>query len=140
FPNGLANSSGLLGKYIMDTVGASLSGQVPALEGLPLHNEDGAGGAHVYAPWWLYKEQLAGKFDFARGYHIEFSTGRRMPGLGTTAGLEWLTGGSYGRKFKEDVRRYYGSTLSFAGRGEMIPNDDCFCELDPEVKDRFGLP
>ena len=60
FPNGLANSSGLVGKYIMDTVGASLSGQVPALENLPLHNEDGAGGGHAYVPWWLYKEQLAG--------------------------------------------------------------------------------
>jgi choline dehydrogenase-like flavoprotein len=47
FPNGLANSSGLVGKYIMDTVGASLGGQIPLLENLPLHNEDGAGGGHV---------------------------------------------------------------------------------------------
>ena len=140
FPNGLANSSGLLGKYIMDTVGCALSGQVPALEGLPIHNEDGAGGAHVYSPWWLYKEQLAGKLDFARGYHIEFGTGRKMPEGGFSSGLEWLTGGSYGRQFKEDVRRYYGSTLSFGGRGEMIPNDDCYCELDPTVKDKWGLP
>ena len=44
FPNGLANSSGLVGKYLMDTVGSDLSGQVPMLEGLPAHNEDGAGG------------------------------------------------------------------------------------------------
>ena len=47
-----------------------------------------------------------------------------MPGMGTGAGLEWLTGGSYGTKFKEDARRYYGSFVGFAGRGEMIPNDD----------------
>src|SRR6185369_7202446 len=39
--SGVANSSGKVGKYIMDTVGAGLSGQVPLLEGLPLHNEDG---------------------------------------------------------------------------------------------------
>jgi len=140
FPDGVANSSGLLGKYIMDTVATSLAGQIPALENLPLHNEDGAGGAHVYAPWWLYREQLAGRLDFARGYHIEFSTGRRMPNGGFSSGLEWLTGGSYGRQFKEDVRRYYGSTLSFGGRGEMIPNDDCFCDLDPVVQDKWGLP
>ena len=140
FPNGVANSSGLLGKYIMDTVATSLAGQVPALESLPLHNEDGAGGAHMYAPWWLYQQQHAGKLDFARGYHIEFSTGRKMPEAGFSSGLEWLTGGTYGRSFKEDVRRYYGSTLSFGGRGEMIPNDDCFCDLDPEVKDKWGLP
>jgi choline dehydrogenase-like flavoprotein len=140
FPNGLANSSGLVGKYIMDTVGASFGGQIPALENLPLHNEDGAGGNHVYVPWWLYQQQLAGKLGFARGYHIEFETGRQMPGSGTGAGLDWLTGGSYGRKFKEDARRYYGSTVGFSGRGEMIPNEDSFCELDPTVKDKWGIP
>jgi choline dehydrogenase-like flavoprotein len=140
FPNGLANSSGLVGKYIMDTVGASLGGQIPALEGLPLHNEDGAGGNHAYVPWWLYKEQLAGKLGFARGYHIEFNSGRQMPSHGTGAGLDLLTGGSYGRKFKEDARRYYGSQLGFAGRGEMIPNDNSFCEIDPKVKDKWGIP
>src|SRR5471030_1197825 len=42
----LANSSGLVGKYIMDSVGASIGGQVPAFENLPPHNEDGAGGPH----------------------------------------------------------------------------------------------
>jgi choline dehydrogenase-like flavoprotein len=140
FPHGLANSSGLVGKYIMDTVGASLSGQIPALENLPRHNEDGAGGNHAYVPWWLYREQLAGKLGFARGYHIEFGSGRQMPGMGTVAGLEAFTRGSYGRQFKEDARRYYGSFLGFAGRGEMIPNDDSYCEIDPGVKDKWGIP
>ena len=140
FPNGLANSSGLVGKYIMDTVGARLGGQIPALENLPVHNEDGAGGAHVYVPWWLYKEQHAGKLGFARGYHIEFESGRRMPGMGSTSGLEGVNGGVYGQQFKADARRYYGSFMGFAGRGEMIPNDDSFCELDPTVKDKWGIP
>jgi choline dehydrogenase-like flavoprotein len=140
FPNGLGNSSGLVGKYIMDTVGAGLGGQIPLLENLPLHNEDGAGGPHVYVPWWLYQEQHAGNLDFARGYHIEFSTGRQMPNLGTGGGLERFTGGSYGRQFKEDARRYYGSMLYFSGRGEMIPNEDSYCELDPTIKDKWGLP
>jgi choline dehydrogenase-like flavoprotein len=138
FPNGLANSSGLVGKYIMDTVGADFSGQVPLLESLPLHNEDGAGGGHVYVPWWLYQD--AAKLGFARGYHIEFGTGRQMPSLGTAQGMDWLTGGTYGRQFKEDARRYYGSFVGFSGRGEMIPNDDSFCEIDPVVKDKWGIP
>ena len=59
---------------------------MPLLENLPPHNEDGASGGHMYAPWWLYKEQLAGKLGFARGYHIEFGGGRGMPGTGTVAG------------------------------------------------------
>jgi len=140
FPQGLANSTGLVGKYILDTVGASLGGQIPLLENLPPHNEDGAGGAHVYTPWWLYREQLAGRLDFPRGYHIEFGGGRSMPEMGTGAGLENYTRGSYGRQFKQDARRFYGSFFGFAGRGEMIPNEDSFCELDPVVKDQWGVP
>ena len=140
FPNGLANSSGKVGRYLMDTVGADLSGQVPMLEDLPPHNEDGADGGHMYVPWWLYQEQKAGKLDFARGYHIEFGGGRTMPGVGTGAGLEWLTGGSYGRKFKQDMRRYYGSFVGFAGRGEMIPNENSYCEIDPDTRDKWGIP
>ena len=137
---GLANSSGLVGRYIMDTVGAGLYGQVPRLEDLPPHNEDGAGGEHLYAPWWLYGTDNVTKLGFARGYHIEFSTGRRAPDVDLADGLETLTRGSYGARFKADVRRYYGSFVYFAGRGEMIPNDDCYCEIDPTLKDRWGIP
>ena len=63
-----------------------------------------------------------------------------MPGMGTAAGLEWLNGGTYGKKFKEDARRYYGSFVGFAGRGEMIPNDDCYAELDPDGEGPMGHP
>jgi choline dehydrogenase-like flavoprotein len=141
FPDGLANSSGKVGRYLMDTVGSDVTGQVPLLESLPPLNEDAADGHQLYTPWWLYREQLAGKLGFARGYHIEFGGGKRMPGPDTGAGLEWLTGGSYGAKFKQDVRRYYGSFVYFSGRGEMIPNENSYCEIDPGgVKDKWGIP
>lgn len=140
FPDGLANGSGTVGKYLMDTVGASLGGQIPALENVPPHNEDGASALHLYMPWWLYGEQAAGRMDFARGYHIEFHGGRRMPGAGAFGGLERLTRGSYGQRFKEDCRRYYGSFIYFDGRGEMIPNEDCYCEIDPDTVDQWGIP
>jgi choline dehydrogenase-like flavoprotein len=139
FPQGLANSSGKVGRYLMDTVGAGLAGQIPRLENLPLHNEDGAGGIHVYAPWWLYKQQRAGALNFPRGYHIEIDTGRRMPGAPEIAMLSSMSEG-YGLPFKQDMRRYYGSVIGLAGRGEMIPNDDCYCELDPQATDRWGIP
>jgi len=140
FPQGLANSSGRLGRYLMDTVGSTVSGQIPLLESLPPLNEDAADGQQLYVPWWLYRDQRAGKLGFARGYHIEFGGGKRMPDYGTAAGIEWLTGGSYGVKFKQDVRRYYGSFVYFDGRGEMIPNDHSYCEIDPSVKDKWGIP
>ncbi len=139
FPDGLANSSGKVGKYLMDTVGTGVAGQIPLLEGLPPHNDDGAGGSHVYSPWWLYQQQHAGKLDFARGYHIEINAQRPMPSVGYAAGLA-LHAQGYGRKFKEEMRRYYGSTISMSGRGEMIPNEDSYCEIDPTKKDKWGIP
>jgi choline dehydrogenase-like flavoprotein len=139
FPHGLANSSGKVGKYLMDTVGSPVSGQIPMLENLPPQNEDGAGGIHVYSPWWLYQEQKAGKLDFARGYHIEMGSGRRMPSVGSMASMSSFAGG-YGRKLKEDMRRYYGSFIGLSGRGEMIPNENSYCEIDPSAKDKWGIP
>ena len=135
----VANSSGLVGKYIMDTVGAHVSGHVPMLENMPPHNEDGAGGDHLYSPWWLYQQQKAGKLDFARGYHIEMGGSRSMPGGGNPV-PEDLSRGSYGAKFKEDARRYYGSFVGYASRGEMIPNENCYADLDPQVKDKWDIP
>jgi choline dehydrogenase-like flavoprotein len=92
-------------------------------------------------PWWGYQDQARGRLDFARGYHIEFGGGRRMPDAWMFAGLGAATGGAYGRPFKEAARRYYGSHLYFAGRGEMIPNENCYCEIDPAgTVDQWGIP
>ncbi len=140
FPDGLGNGSGLVGQYVMDTIGAGVSGQIPRLEDMPPHNADGASAMHLYMPWWLYQEQARGQLDFARGYHIEFGGGRKMPGYGAFGGIEPLTEGSYGQQFKDDCRRYYGSFLSFDGRGEMIPNEDCYCVIDPDGVDQWGIP
>jgi choline dehydrogenase-like flavoprotein len=138
FPQGLANSSGSVGKYLTDTTGTDVSGFVPALmDGIP-HNEDGVGGAHLYMPWWLDNRTL----DFPRGYHIEIWGGRRMPSYGFMGNIHNFPGqeGGYGVALKNDYRRYYGSVVGFAGRGEMIPNDDTYCEIDDQVVDQWGIP
>ena len=90
---------------------------------------------HMYMPWWLYQEQIAGKLGFARGYHIEFGGGRKMPGMVTVPNPA-----VYGEQLKKDARRYYGASIGFSGRGEMIPNEDTYCEIDPDKKDKFGIP
>ena len=140
FPNGIANSSGLVGRYIMDTVGSDVSGYVPILEDLPPRNEDGVGGMHMYMPWWLYKEQKAGKMPFARGYHIEIGGGRGLPEAGQFGGSNYLLGGGYGVELKQNLRKIYGANVYMSGRGEMIPNDDSYCDIDPNVVDQWGIP
>jgi choline dehydrogenase-like flavoprotein len=137
FSNGLANGSGAVGRYLTDTVGAAVNGTLPQLVGLPPHNHDGVGGMHLYCPWWLYEKDR--KPNFPRGYHIELSGGPRMPGVGTLRGAAARIEG-YGAGLKKALRAEYGNGVHLAGRGEMIPNEDCYCEIDPNVVDRFGIP
>jgi len=137
FPNGLANSSGTVGKYLTDTTGTDVSGYIPKMMDMPPHNEDGVGGMHIYMPWWLDNAKL----DFPRGYHIETYGGRGVPSAGFMGGIQnYPGGGGYGASLKGDYRRYYGASIGFSGRGEQIPNDDCYCEIDPTVVDQYGIP
>jgi choline dehydrogenase-like flavoprotein len=140
-PDGVGNSSGMVGKYLMDTVGADGSiGFFPAMQSLPPHNEDGTGGLHMYMPWWNYQRQLRHELPFSRGFHIEFGGGFRMPGAGEFSGSERLLGGGYGVELKRGVRKLYGAFVGFSCRGEMIPNDDSYCEIDKAVVDEWGIP
>ena len=136
-PDGLANSSGVVGKYLTDTTGTDVAGFIPKMMNQVPHNEDGVGGMHVYMPWWIDNKRL----DFPRGYHIEVWGGLGMPSYGFMGGIQkYPSGGGYGKSLKEDYRRYYGATVGFSGRGEMIPNADSYCDIDPDTVDRWGIP
>lgn len=146
-PNGLANSSNVVGKYLHDSTGADMGGIIPELFDRKRYNEDGVGGMHVYTPWWLDNKKL----DFPRGYHIEYGGGFGMPLYGFSWGIENLNGtykvkgkqkeaGGYGASLKEDYRYFFGSHVGMAGRGESIATADNYCEIDPSVVDKYGIP
>jgi len=135
-PQGLANASGTVGRYLMDTVGFSMSARVPALSGMPRYNSDGY-GSHIYVPWWLWHRHK--QLNFPRGYHIEVGGGYGMPGIGSFQGAVNRHEG-YGLKLKQAIRDEYGISVGLSGRGEMIPNEHSYCEIDPDIKDRWGIP
>jgi choline dehydrogenase-like flavoprotein len=148
FQNGLANSSGVVGKYLHDSTGSSRSAFMPGLTDRVRYNDDGVGGSHIYSPWWLDNSKL----DFPRGYHIEYGGGMTQPSYGFGMGMENLNGkfatrdgsmkkaGGYGASLKDDYRRFYGSTIHMAGRGEAVAREDNYCEIDPKVVDKWGIP
>ncbi len=148
-PNGLANSSDVVGKYLHDSTGSSRMGIIPSLMDRKRYNEDGVGGMHMYTPWWLNDNKSLG---FTRGYHIEYWGGMSMPAYGFGFGVDQLNGlvpdkdgntkkaGGYGLGFKEDVSRFYGAAVGMAGRGESIPRITNFCEIDPNTVDKYGIP
>ncbi|MDX2045148.1 MAG: GMC family oxidoreductase [Chitinophagaceae bacterium] len=146
-PNGLSNSSNVVGKYLHDSTGAGMGGILPQLFGRKRYNEDGVGGMHVYSPWWGDNKKL----DFPRGYHIEYWGGMGQPAYGFGWGIEGLNGkypvngtkkeaGGYGASLKEDYRYFYGAGVGMAGRGEALALESNYCEIDPAVVDKYGIP
>ncbi len=145
--NGLANSSDVVGKYLHDSTGAGMGGVLPQLFGRKRYNEDGVGGMHVYTPWWLDNKKL----DFPRGYHIEYGGGMNQPGYGIGFGIENYNGsyqkkgktkepGGYGASLKDDYRYFWGAGVNLSGRGESIALASNYCEIDPQVVDKYGIP
>ena len=141
-PNGLGNSSGLIGKYLHDSTGTDRMAFVPALMNRKLYNEDGVGGMHIYSPWWLDNKKL----DFPRGYHIEVWGGLGMPSYGTGFDVNSLNQylgekvGGYGNQLRGDIKKFYGSVMGMSGRGESVAMKENYCEIDPTKVDEFGIP
>ena len=141
-PNGLGNSSDVVGRYLHDSTGAGRMGFIPDLMNRKTYNEDGVGGMHVYSPWWLDNKNL----DFPRGYHIEIWGGLGMPSYGfgfNASGLNEYVGGTlggYGDKLRDDVKRFYGSVIGLSGRGESIAMYENRCKIDPNTVDQWGIP
>jgi choline dehydrogenase-like flavoprotein len=131
--DGLANSSGVLGHYVMDQVsGAGVTGFLPALKGAAIRNDDGKQGG-VYIPNFSNLGGKSGKF--IRGYAMSASGGAaQFPGFATN-----LPG--FGSTYKKEVKKLYpaGARVWLSG-GEMLARKDNFVELDPEVRDKWGIP
>ena len=134
-PQGLANSSGKVGRYLMDTVGFSMSAYVPALSGMPHYNSDGFGG-HLYVPWWLW--------DKTRIWISRAAITSRSAAATACRASARSRASSTARRLRPGDEaghsRRIRHVVSLSGRGEMIPNEHSFCEIDPEVKDRWGIP
>jgi len=142
-PNGLANNSDAVGRYLHDSTGSDMGGIVPHLMDRKRYNEDGVGGMHVYAPWWGNNKKL----DFPRGYHIEFGGGMGMPIYGFNWGIENILkgikkedAGGYGASLKKDYRAIFGASVHMAGRGEAVAKKENYCKIDPTVVDKYGIP
>jgi choline dehydrogenase-like flavoprotein len=129
YPNGLANSSGVLGHYLMDHItGGGAHGQFPDLVGKASLN-----GPHNPAGIYLIRfRNLAGgpqSKRFLRGYGYEGGGG---------SGFNWKApgfGAAYKKALVESV-----SGMRIGGFGECLPRWENYVEIDPGVVDAFGIP
>src|SRR2546430_1368993 len=131
FANGLANSSGVLGHYLTAHVrSAGGSGEFPSMGSKP--SVEG-GGPHkptgVYIARFRNIPNAPPYKKFLRGYGYEGESSTHF---------DWNAPG-FGIAYKKAVRAPR-TTISITGFGEVLPRWENFVELDPSVKDIYGIP
>jgi choline dehydrogenase-like flavoprotein len=131
-PNGLANSSGIVGKYFCEHImGPGASGMMPMLRGAPITNDDG----RPQSAYIVRFRNIADKHpDFIRGYGMQGGSGcAEYPSHAhTTPG--------FGPAFKTAVRANHPTPINFTAFGEVLARRENQVALDPAVKDAWGLP
>jgi choline dehydrogenase-like flavoprotein len=132
---GLANSSGTLGHYMMDQVSApGISGFLPVLKGGPSRLDDGKASG-ITIPNFQNIDRKTQRKDFIRGYVMN-ATGGQTEYPQFAASLP-----GYGSEWKKEVKsRYVAQARVWIAGGEMLARKENFVELDPEVKDHWGIP
>src|SRR5436309_10709851 len=132
---GLANYSGTLGQYMIDQVGGGgVNGILPKLKGGPSRLDDGK-SAGITIPNFQNIDKKTERKDFIRTYVMNATGGQtEFPQFAAS-----LPG--YGSEWKKEVKsRYVAQARVWIAGGEMLARKENFVELDPEVKDHWGIP
>ncbi|HUQ94370.1 MAG TPA: GMC family oxidoreductase [Bryobacteraceae bacterium] len=131
-PNGLANSSGVLGHYLTDHFTAgSVVGLLPELVGSKIRNDDGTANAS-YIPRF---RNVGGRHpDFLRGYSIMVRGGSQIfPSHATM-----IPG--FGAEYKQQIKKNHPAWAIVYARGEPLQTYESHVKIDPNVVDAWGIP
>jgi choline dehydrogenase-like flavoprotein len=129
FPTGLANSSGQVGRNLMDHImGGGATGRIPGMED---HETFGQRPNGIYVP--RFRNIRARHPDFLRGYGFQGGGWREGWGRGANEP-------GFGAAFKHRLRSLGPWHFTFYGFGECLPRAENYVELDSTVKDKWGVP
>ena len=134
-PKGLGNSSGVLGRYLVDHFGGTgAAGYLPMLAGREPVNEDGKSSG-IFIPRFRNLDARTKHPKFLRGYGYEGGSS-----IGGFPGNARRTPG-FGSEFKKTVRRWYVAPVGLTTRANMLSRFENFVEIDPDgVVDAWGIP
>ncbi len=128
-PNGLANSSGVLGHYLFDQfyVKNVVTAIVPeARGGKAPRNLMGGGG---YIP--RFRNLADREKNFVRGYAYDF-------GSGGTPSAKYIP--LYGEALLKELAELQNTAFSLTTMGETLPRFEHHVRINPNVKDEWGIP
>jgi choline dehydrogenase-like flavoprotein len=132
FPQGLANRSGVLGRYLMDhPYGAGARGVFVDFD---RYYPEGARPNGIYVPRYRNLKGSAERLPFLRGFGYQGGASR----MGWQA-MARLTPG-FGAEFKRSLRRPGPWIMNLIGFGECLPRSENRMLLHPNKVDRFGVP
>lgn len=127
---GLGNSSGLLGRGLMDhSIGAGASGELPQFKNAPDPYSSPRRANGIYVIRYRNTEKGSQQPNFIRGYGFQGS-----------AGVEFNFGAEgYGAAYKKSVQD--GTyRISLGAFGESLARNENFVSIDPKLKDAWGIP
>jgi choline dehydrogenase-like flavoprotein len=134
WPDGIANSSGQLGRNLCDHLyGQSADGHLPQLLGQPSFPDNVGDNQVAWMPRWQNLENPHQE-KFANGYSV-YPWGGCMEYPWNAVYFE-----GFGSSYKREVKRRYPTAVSFSIQAPSLPSPTNFLDLDPEVKDRYGMP
>jgi choline dehydrogenase-like flavoprotein len=130
--NGIGNSSGHVGHNFCEHImGPGITGLVKDLVGKSHTLDDGKPG-HFYVP--RFRNLNDRHPNFIRGYGFEGGAGTTM-----FPGNAMETPG-FGSSYKKTVREFSGAFIEMGAFGEVLARYENYVDLDPAVKDRWGIP
>src|SRR5438876_36093 len=129
--NGLANSSGHVGHNFCEHImGPGVTGRAKDLVGKPSTLDDGRPGGFYLTRFRNLSEKHP---KFIRGYGVEGGSGCRMFPSGTDVH-------GFGASCKDEVRKNQGAYIGMGAFGEVLARYANYVDLDPVVKDKWGIP
>jgi choline dehydrogenase-like flavoprotein len=133
YPNGIGNSSDVIGRYLSEQIRFTVRGFAPELLNTPVQNDDGIGGAHMYLPRFNHRDGR--KRDYIRGFGCQFWY------TGAQTDLAWAKNvPGFGLEFKKAVKARYPAVLALHPFGEAIPKADNRVTVKGSPLDRYGVP
>lgn len=132
YPNGIGNTSGVIGKYFTEQFRFHVTTFMPHLYGRETTHDSGIGGEHIYMPRFNHRGKPR---DYARGFGMQFwssgcqnnaSWAKNMPG--------------FGGAFKKEVLKMYPALVQLHPYGEIPPRIENRIEVDDAKTDQYGVP
>ena len=132
YPNGVGNSSDVIGRYLCEQVRFHMQAFAPGLIGTKVHNDDGIGGEHIYMPRFNHRGR---KRDYLRGYGSQFWNTGAQPGPAWARQID-----GYGAGFKKAVKDRFPALLAMHPYGEVLPQRYNRVTVDGTPNDKYGIP